>query len=85
MPMRLPDGLPMATAGFDSSEGLYTSSELADLLGAELGTVQRWARAAIVAEAAGRTPRIPVLRTPGGDWRFSARWAREWLERMHGQ
>jgi hypothetical protein len=84
--MRMTDGLPRGTVGFDASEGLLTTVEVAACFAVDPKTVSRWARAAIVDEQAGRTPRVPVMRTPGGDWRFSAKWVREQLGRMgHGQ
>lgn len=84
MPMRIRGDEPMATDGFDASEGLLTSYELARLFGVEIKTVQRWASAAIAAQINGTAPKVPVMRTPGGDWRFSAKWARERQEQSHG-
>jgi hypothetical protein len=82
--MRVADGVPVATDGFDASEGILTSMEVAQLFSVDLKTVQRWARAAIAAQAAGKHPKVPVMRTPGGDWRFSGSWARMALERVGG-
>lgn len=52
------------SAGFDPSRGLLTSAEVAVLYRVDINTVQGWAR----------NGKIPRLRLPGGDWRFSKRW-----------
>lgn len=62
-----PYGHTQATPDWDPSEGLLTAHEVADLCGVSVYVVWSWAR----------NRAIPSLRLPGGDWRFSARWARE--------
>lgn len=56
-----------ASPGFDASEGLLTAGEVAAVYRIDPATVRRWALAG----------RLPWLRTPGGDWRFSRKWLRE--------
>ena len=65
----------LLSEGFDDSYGLMTSAELADALRVDIKTVQRWGRAAAAAVLNGGTPRLPVMRLPGGDYRFSRKWA----------
>jgi excisionase family DNA binding protein len=55
-----------APDGWDSSEGLLTSPEVAALYGVSVQTVSNWARHGT----------IPAIR-PGGEWRFSRKWVRE--------
>lgn len=55
-----------APAGWDTSEGLLTPAEVAELYRVNLDTVSSWARNGV----------IPAIR-PGGQWRFSAKWVRE--------
>jgi excisionase family DNA binding protein len=64
-----------ASADWDPSEGILLPSEVAEALRVDVNTVQRWAR----------HNRCPWLRLPGGDWRFSARWLRTYLEDGRGQ
>jgi excisionase family DNA binding protein len=56
-----------ASPGFDPSEGLLTAAEVAAALRVDTQTVWAWAR----------NRKIPYLRTPGGEWRFSAAWLRQ--------
>lgn len=56
-----------ASPGFDASEGLLTAQEVAASYRTTPGTIRRWANLG----------RIPWMRTPGGDWRFSRKWLRE--------
>lgn len=58
-----------ASPGFDASEGVVYAREVAEKLGVEWRTVLVWARAG----------RLPWMRTPGGEWRFSAKWLREYV------
>lgn len=67
--MSSPYGHAEATPGFDASAGLLTAEEVAGLYRVEVRTVWVWAR----------NDRIPRLRLPGGDWRFSRRWVFERL------
>ena len=64
-----------ASPGFDASEGLLIANEVAKGLGVRTATVLRWAR----------NGDMPYLRLPGGDWRFSAKWLREYRERTNGK
>lgn len=82
MPSRLAAHAPR---NFDASEGLLLTHEVAKLFGVGLPAVRRWAKEAVAAELSGQQPRVPVMRTPGGDWRFSARWVHEQLEPGRGK
>lgn len=84
MPRRLPADYRRSTVGFDSSEGLLMTSEVAELFGVTMRTVRKWAKEAMAAEISERRARVQVLRTPGGDWRFSKKWARQRLEDDRG-
>ena len=67
-----PEGYVSPPDGWDPSEGLLTTSEIAALYRVDIKTASRWAR----------TGRIPAIRIPGGHWRYSRRWVRE--NRDHG-
>jgi hypothetical protein len=56
-----------ASPDFDGSEGLLLAREVAAVYRTAPTTVVRWALAG----------KLPWLRTPGGDWRFSRKWMRE--------
>lgn len=53
--------------GWDPSEGLLRPEEAAALYGVDVQTIVIWAL----------TRKLPAIRTPGGQWRFSRRWVRE--------
>lgn len=63
---------PPPSVDWDPSEGLLIGAEVAALYHVSPQIVSSWAR----------NGKIPAIRTPGGDWRYSRRWVRE--NRDHG-
>lgn len=60
-------------AGFDASQGLLTAEEVADQYRVSIHTVLSW----------GRTGKMPAMRTPGREWRFSVAWVCADLAKEH--